>query len=316
MKIAVLMNALSILELETDTSLAFLRAAHRRGFECFYFTVADMFCRDGDVYSHIYRLDRLNNSLKLPESTSIGVHGLSGFDIILMRQNPPFNTEYVYATYALELAEKKGVLVANKPQSLRDMNEKMATFHVPQCCPPTLVSANLDYLRQFWEEHQEVIYKPLDGMGGRSIFYVGKDGVNLSVILETLTDNQRVSVMVQRYIPEIKIAGDKRVLLINGEPVPYALARMPKPGEMRGNIAAGGRGVVVPLTENDRKICDAIAPILKEKSLSFVGIDIIGDYLTEINVTSPTCVLEIEAETGLDIAGSYIEYLIKLKNNT
>jgi glutathione synthase len=310
------MNALSSLTIKKDTSLAFLRAAHRRGWRCFYFTLEDMFCKDGEAYALMHQLDGLEHADRLPESTAVGITALSDLDIILMRQDPPFNTEYIYATYALELAEKKGVLVANRPQSLRDFNEKMAILKVPACTVPTLVSRNFDYLRQFWIEHQAVIYKPLDGKGGGSIFYVGQDAANLNVILETLTENQQVSVMAQRYIPDILISGDKRVLLVNGEPIPYALARIPKHGEIRGNLAAGGHGVVVPLTARDYTLCEAISPMLQAHGLYFVGIDIIGDYITEINVTSPTCVLEIEAETGLDIAGQYMECLEALKNKT
>ena len=316
MKFAVLMNPLSSLVIEKDTSLAFLRAAHRKGWECFYFTLEDLLCRDGCAYSSMYQLHGLEHANQLPRSTPIGMSALSDFDVILMRQDPPFNTEYIYATYALELAEKKGVLVANKPQSLRDFNEKMAILKVPECSPPTLVSRNFDYLRQFWEEHQAVIYKPLDGKGGSSIFYVGQDATNLSVILETITKNQRVSVMAQRYIPDILTSGDKRVLMVHGEPIPFALARMPKNGEIRGNLAAGGHGVVVPLTARDYKLCELISPMLKAHELSFVGIDIIGDYVTEINVTSPTCLLEIEAETGLDIAGQYLKGIALLKNKS
>ena len=315
MNFAILMDALSSLKPEKDTSLAFLRRAQALGWSCAYFTQDDLFCRDGAAFSQVYSIKGLNETPEVLEAIPLGVKPLSSFDIILMRQDPPFNMEYVYATYALDLAERDGVLVMNKPQSLRDVNEKMFTLHVPQCCPPTLVSQDMERLRAFWNEHQAVIFKPLDGMGGRSVFHVGGDGRNLSVILETLTHDQQVSIMAQRYIPDITTVGDKRILLINGEPVGYALARIPRAGELRGNLAAGGRGVVVPITARDRWICQELAPLLRAKGLSFVGIDVIGDYLTEINVTSPTCLREIEADTGLDIAGDYLHYLeATLKN--
>lgn len=237
---------------------------------------------------------------------------LGEFDIILMRKDPPFNTEYIYTTYFLELAEREGVLVANKPQSLRDANEKFFTLNFPQCCPTTLVSRNMQQLKSFWEEHKQVIFKPMEGMGGNSIFHVEEQGNNLAVILEVLTKNQTQTIIAQRYIHEIKKSGDKRILLINGEPVPYALARIPAEGDLRGNLAAGARGEVVAITERDRWICEQIAPVLKTKGLYFVGIDVIGDYLTEINVTSPTCLREIEAETQLDIAGDFLRCLEKI----
>ncbi len=226
-----------------------------------------------------------------------------------MRKDPPFDMEYIYATYALDLAAQAGVLVANKPQSLRDANEKFFTLHFPQCCPPTLVSRDIKRLRDFWEQHQNVIFKPLAGMGGNAVFHVDEQGKNTSVILEVLTASQQVTIMAQQYIPAIASAGDKRILLINGKPVPYALARIPAPGELRGNLAAGAQGKVVALTERDYWLCEQIAPTLRKMGLYFVGIDVIGDYLTEINVTSPTCAREISLESGLDITGDfYVSY--------
>ena len=311
MKLAVLMNALSLLKPEKDTSLAFLNRAQALGWSCFYFTQEDMFCRNGVVYSAVSTIEGLGQHSKKLRTIPLGEQALSTFDLILMRQDPPFNMEYIYATYLLELVEREGVLVANKPASLRDVSEKMVTLQFPQCCPPTLVSRNMVHLSNFWKEYRHVIFKPLDGMGGRSVFYVGEDGRNLSVILETLTHEQGTSIMAQQYIADVVTGGDKRILLINGEPVPYALARIPCAGELRGNLAAGGHGVVVPITQRDRWICQTLAPFLRAKGLSFVGIDVIGDYLTEVNVTSPTCLREIEAETKLDIAGDYLRYLIQ-----
>ncbi|HEX9803589.1 MAG TPA: glutathione synthase, partial [Gammaproteobacteria bacterium] len=223
-------------------------------------------------------------------------------DVVLMRKDPPFDMEYIYATYLLEQAERKGTLVVNRPQSLRDANEKVFTANFPQCTPPTLITRRAEAIRDFLQQHRDVILKPLEGMGGASIFKVSSGDPNTSVIIETLTGHGSRYAMAQRFIPEIA-AGDKRVLLIDGEPVPYALARIPAEGELRGNLAAGGHGVGIPLTGRDYWICEQVAPTLREKGLIFVGLDIIGDYLTEINVTSPTCIRELDKQYGLDIGG-------------
>ncbi|KTD08620.1 glutathione synthase [Legionella jamestowniensis] len=316
MKLAVLMDPLHHLKPYKDTTLAMLKAAQGLGWYCFYFTQADLFCRQGRAFARLssIHLGDLSSKDWLQEKV-LGEQGLSDMDIVLMRKDPPFDMEYIYSTYALDLAEKEGVLVANKPQSLRDANEKFFTLNFPQCCPPTLVSRDIAHLRAFWQEHRNVIFKPLEGMGGNSVFHVDEKALNLSVILEVLTKGQTVSIMAQHYIPEIVHSGDKRILLINGEPVPYALARIPVKGELRGNLAAGAKGEVVPITARDRWICEQIGPTLQAKGLYFVGIDVIGDYLTEINVTSPTCLQEIAKETGLDIAGDYLRCLEKLIRN-
>lgn len=313
MKLAVLMDPISKLKAYKDSTVAMIKAAQDLGWSCFYFTQQDLSCRQGRAYAQMtaIKVGQLN-SPQWAEVKTIGEHALADFDLILMRKDPPFDMEYIYSTYALDLAEAEGVLVANKPQSLRDANEKFFTLNFPQCCPPTLVSRDLGELRAFWQKHQNVIYKPLEGMGGSSVFQVDEKGGNLSVILEVLTKNQTVTIMAQQYIPEISSTGDKRILLINGEPVPYALARIPAEGELRGNLAAGGRGEVVAINERDRWLCQQIAPTLRAKGLYFVGIDVIGDYLTEINVTSPTCIQEISAQTGLDIAGDYMRTLASL----
>ncbi len=312
MKIAALMDPFQQLHVDIDTTLSFLRAAFDLTWSCHYFTPQDIVCHGEDVYANVQSLTSFQ--AVLPETQAIGMHALSEFDIILMRQDPPVDAQYLYATYALELAEKKGVLVANKPQSVRDFNEKMAILHFPECIPPTLVSANMAALREFWKTHQEVIYKPLNTMGGQSVFYVGQESRNLSVILEILTSSGKTCIMAQRYLPAIKTEGDKRILLLEGEAVPYALLRRPQFGELRGNMVAGAKGSVVALTERDRFLCSEVAPMLREKSLSFVGLDVIGGFITEINVTSPSCVTEIQAETGLDIARQYLQCLERLKN--
>ncbi|MGL5741667.1 MAG: glutathione synthase [Legionella sp.] len=313
MKLAVLLDPLHQLKPYKDTTLAMIKRAQELGWTCVYFTQEDLLCREGRALAHVYDLTIGEvHSKDWATTQSLGEKPLGEFDIILMRKDPPFNTEYIYTTYFLEIAEREGVLVANKPQSLRDANEKFFTLNFPQCCPPTLVSRNMSQLKSFWKENKQVIFKPLEGMGGNSVFHVDEQGKNLAVILEVLTKNQTQTIIAQRYIPEIKTVGDKRILLINGEPVPYALARIPSEGDLRGNLAAGARGEVVPITARDRWLCEQIAPTLKAKGLYFVGIDVIGDYLTEINVTSPTCLLEIEAATYLDIAGNFLRCLERI----
>jgi len=314
MKLAILMDPLHALKPYKDSTVAMIKSAQVMGWSCAYFTQNDLFCRQGHAYANASSIIVLDETKPdWAKTIPLGELPLTAFDIILMRKDPPFDMEYIYATYALELAERDGVLIANKPHSLRDANEKFFTLNFPQCCPLTLVTRNIRSLREFWEQHRNVIFKPLEGMGGSAVFHVNDDGRNLSVILEVLTHGQRVSIMAQQYIPEISTLGDKRILLINGEPVSHALARIPAPGELRGNLAAGARGEVVELTDRDRWICSQIAPTLQEKGLYFVGIDVIGDYLTEINVTSPTCIREITARTGLDIAGEYLRCLALIK---
>lgn len=313
MKLGVLMDPLSSLKPYKDSTVAMIKSAQALGWSCSYFTQHDVCCRQGKAYANVSAVTVIDETLvDWADVKPLGEQPLTSFDIILMRKDPPFDMEYIYSTYALELAEKDGVLIANKPQSLRDANEKFFTLNFPQCCPPTLVSRDTHRLREFWKKHQQVIYKPLAGMGGSAVFHVGDDGRNLSVILEVLTHGQTVSIMAQQYISEISTLGDKRILLINGKPVPFALARIPPAGELRGNLAAGAQGKVVPITDRDRWLCKEIAPTLQAKGLYFVGIDVIGDYLTEINVTSPTCIREIAAETGLDIAGDYLRVVAGL----
>ncbi|MFA5959506.1 MAG: glutathione synthase [Tatlockia sp.] len=310
MKLAVFMDALHTVKAYKDSTVAMLQSAAALGWECVFFTQNELYCKQGKPYASVSSITIGDiHSAHWAEVQVLGEKPLSTFDILLMRKDPPFNMEYIYATYALQLAEQEGVLIANRPQSLRDTNEKFFTLHFPECCPPTLVSSNADTLRQFWHEYHNVIYKPLDGMGGNSVFHVDEQGRNLSVILEVLTQNQTKTIMAQHYIPAIHTSGDKRIILINGEPVPYALARIPAAGELRGNLAAGARGEVVPITQRDRWICEQLAPTLREKGLYFVGIDVIGDYLTEVNVTSPTCIREISTATQLDIAKEYLQFL-------
>jgi glutathione synthase len=309
-QLGIVMDPLMSINLKKDSTLAMIEAAQKRNWSVFYLEQKDLFIVDGIAMANMHPLKidlHVDPWFQLGEPVTRPLHELN---VILMRKDPPFNMEYIYTTYILELAQKRGTLVVNNPQSLRDANEKLFTQWFPQCCPPTLVSCNPHLLRDFARIQQDVIIKPLGGMGGFRIFRTRHDDLNLSVILEAMTDYGREFTMAQRYIPEI-IQGDKRVLLIDGEPVPYALARIPQPGELRGNLAAGGIAKVVPLSERDRWICAEVGATLREKGLLFVGLDIIGDYLTEVNVTSPTCIREIEAETKLKIAEQLLDTIEK-----
>ncbi|WP_367606446.1 glutathione synthase [Legionella sp. W05-934-2] len=303
MKLAIVMDHPSQIKPYKDSTVAMILAAQAMDWTVHFLTLEDLYSSQGHAFGKMSAIKITDDKAKdWAEIKAIGDIPLADYDIIIMRKDPPFDIEYIYATYTLDLAEKAGVLVANKPQSLRDANEKFFTLHFPQCCPETLVSRDMHRLTQFWATHQKVIFKPLEGMGGKSVFFVDEQGLNLPVILETLTKNQSQSIMAQKFIPEIYQTGDKRVLLVDGKPISHALARIPAKGDMRGNLAAGAKGVVQPLTERDYWIASQVGPTLKKMGLYFVGIDIIGDYLTEINVTSPTCIREIEAETNLTIA--------------
>lgn len=306
-KFGVVMDPIMNISAYKDTTLAFLLAAQSRGWALRYMEQGDLYLRDGKVRASMRKLQvHDDNQYWFDFIDSSEDKALAELDVILMRKDPPFDMEYVYSTYLLEHAKADGVLVVNDPQSLRDANEKLYTTWFPQCCPPTLVTRDATRLRQFLSEFQDVILKPLDGMGGASIFRLRRDDPNVSVVIETLTLHGQRLIMAQRFIPEIT-QGDKRILLIDGEPVPYALARIPAKGETRGNLAAGGKGVGVALSERDRWICAEVGPLLKQKGLMFVGLDVIGDYLTEINVTSPTCARELNALYSLDIGAMLLD---------
>ncbi|MDT8429099.1 MAG: glutathione synthase [Pseudomonadales bacterium] len=301
-KLGIVMDPIANISYKKDTSLAMLVAAQEKGWQLYYMEQQDMYLRDGVAMASMRPLQVAFDASAWYQLGERSDTALADLQVILMRKDPPFDSEYIYSTYLLERAESAGTLVVNKPQSLRDCNEKMFATLFPQCCPPVLVSSQAARLRAFHREHRDVIFKPLEGMGGSSIFRLKEDDANVSVIIETLTNHGRELIMAQRFIPEIS-KGDKRILLIDGDPVPYALARVPAAGETRGNLAAGGTGVAQPLTERDRWICAQVRETVRNKGLLFVGLDVIGDYLTEINVTSPTCVREINAAQGLDIAG-------------
>jgi glutathione synthase len=307
-QLGIVMDPIGSIKIHKDSSFAMLLAAQARGWRLCYMELGDLFLRDGQAFARMRELSVRDDASGWFSFSGEETRPLAELDILLMRKDPPFNMEYIYATYLLELAEAAGVLVVNEPRSLRDANEKLFTAWFPQCCPATLVTRNIGRLRDFLGEQQDIILKPLDGMGGASIFRVRLGDANTSVILEILTAHGRQFIMAQRFIPEIE-QGDKRVLLVDGEPIPYALARIPAPGETRGNLAAGGSSVGVPLSERDYWICREVGPVLRQKGLLFVGLDVIGDYLTEINVTSPTCIRELDTLYGLDIAGTLMERL-------
>ena len=299
--LGVIMDPIEQINPKKDTTLALLYAAEQRGWKLHYMEMRDLRLRDGVAEATTRELSvamSLENWYEFnsePKSIELGA-----LDVILMRKDPPFDTEFIFSTYILERAELSGTLVVNRPQSLRDANEKLFTAWFPEVCTPTLVTRDHDQIRAFANDHEDIIVKPLDGMGGSSIFRVKKGDGNASVIYETLTAHETRYCMVQKYVPEI-VDGDKRILIVDGEPVPFALARIPAVGELRGNLAAGGSGVGQPLSERDKEICQRVGPTLVEKGLVFVGLDVIGDYLTEINVTSPTCVRELNEQFDLDI---------------
>ncbi len=305
-QLGIVMDPITEINFKKDSSLAMLLAAQLRGWELFYMEQQDLYQNSGESYGVMRPLSVKADPESFYQLGEAISRPLAQLDVILMRKDPPFDNEFIYSTYLLEQAEQQGTLIVNKPQSLRDCNEKLFATQFPDCTPPTLVARRADLLKEFADTHQDVIYKPLDGMGGASIFRVKAGDPNLSVILETLTDHGKQQIMAQKFIPAIS-DGDKRILLIDGEPVPYSLARIPAAGETRGNLAAGGRGEGRLLTDQDKKIAQRVAPTLREKGLLFVGIDVIGDYLTEINVTSPTCIRELDNQFGIDIGGQLMD---------
>lgn len=309
-KVGVVMDPIESIAYKKDSTLAMLWEADSRGWELYYLLQSDLYVDAGRSMAKMTRLHPKRDPNHWYDFGEETLAPLANMDVILMRKDPPFNMNFIYTTYILDQAEREGVLVVNKPQSLRDCNEKMFATQFPQCGTPTLVSAAKNRLRAFADEHGDVILKPLDGMGGASIFRTGAKDGNLSVIIETLTEHGKTPAMAQRYIPEIS-KGDKRILVVDGEPVSHCLARVPAVGEVRGNLAAGGSGIVQPLSDRDRWICDQVRDTLIQKGLIFVGLDVIGDYLTEINVTSPTCIREIDAGANLNVAGLLMDAIEK-----
>ena len=289
-----------------DSTFAMLLEAQRRGHSLYYMEPGDLYAQDGRVFARMQKLAVRDNRTDWFSLSPSGSRSLDELDMVLMRRDPPFDMDYIYTTYMLELAEKAGTLVINRPQSLRDANEKFFINNFPQCCVPMLISSSSELIRTFVSQHGHCVVKPLDGMGGESVFQVRESDLNLNVILETITRHDRRPVMAQKFIDEIS-AGDKRILIVNGEPIPYALARFPGAGDFRGNLAKGGSSKGVPLSERDLWICSQVAPELKQRGILFAGLDVIGDWLSEVNVTSPTCIRELDAEFGLNIAAQLFD---------
>lgn len=310
MKLAFIVDPLDEFKLEKDTTYAIMREAAARGHELHVMQQGDLAWHKQTVAGRTSRLHLTGNTpdwYRLDEPRDVA---LEKFDAVLMRKDPPFDMEYVYSTYLLEIAERRGARIYNRPQAIRDFNEKMAIARFAEFTAPTLVARSAERLKSFLSEHADIILKPLDGMGGSSIFRVRHDDPNINVIIETLTAHEQRTIMAQRYIPEIT-AGDKRVLVIGGKPVPYCLARIPMAGETRGNLAAGGTGIARELTARDRQIAETLGPQLSAAGLLLVGLDVIGDWLTEVNVTSPTCFQEITAQSGFNVSAMLLDTLEK-----
>ncbi|MGB5102148.1 MAG: glutathione synthase [Steroidobacteraceae bacterium] len=311
LRVAVVMDPIEHIKPVKDTTLAMMLAAARRGWQLHCLGLNELWLRDGVALGRARPLEVRDDpadwfTFGEPATTPLG-----DFDVILMRKDPPFDTEYIYATYILERAELAGALVVNRPQGLRDMNEKVYTAWFPECCAPTLITRDMDDMHAFLREHQRIVCKPLYGMGGRSIFVLELGDKNASVVFETLTEYGSRFAITQRYIPDIVTTGDARVILVDGEPVPYALARIPTAADNRGNLAAGAKGIGRPLDERDRWLAGRIGPALRERGMLFVGLDVIGGFVTEINVTSPTGVRELDRQFGLDIAGTLMDAIAR-----
>jgi len=310
-RLGVVMDPIGEIKYAKDSTLAMLLAAQARGFELLYFEQADLALRDGEPFGQARPLTVRADPAAWFALGEPRIEPLASLDVLLMRKDPPFDMEYIYTTYILERAETRGVRVVNRPRGLRDMNEKVYTAWFAQCCAPTLITRNMPEMQAFLLEYGKIVVKPLHGMGGRSIFVVAAGDKNTNVIFETLTDYGHQFAIAQRYIPEIVDSGDARVLLIDGEPVPYALARIPTATDHRGNLAAGAQGVGRPLSERERWVAGQIGPPLAAQGMLFVGLDVIGGYVTEINVTSPTGIRELEKQFGLDIGGQFIDAVLR-----
>jgi glutathione synthase len=309
--LAVVMDPIAKIKFAKDSTLAMLLAAASRGWQLTYFEQSDLFLRDGVALGRGRDLQVFANPTKWFELGEPSVRKLGDFDCVFMRKDPPFDAEYIYTTYILERAEIQGAFVANRPQGLRDMNEKVFTAWFPQCCAPTLITRDMADMHAFLREHQRIVCKPLYGMGGRSIFVVDRGDKNANVVFETMTEYGTRFAIVQRYIPDIVTTGDSRILVIDGEPAPYALARIPQESDNRGNLAAGARGEGRELNDRDRWLVSEIGPTLRQRGMLFVGLDVIGGYVTEINVTSPTGVRELDKQFGTEIAGLLLDAIEK-----
>ncbi|HEX7373832.1 MAG TPA: glutathione synthase [Steroidobacteraceae bacterium] len=310
-RIAVVMDPIEDIKPAKDTTLAMMLAAQRRGWEVSYLELRHLWLRDGVALGRAHPVTVRDDPADWYTRGEPRVERLGDFSAILMRKDPPFDTEYIYSTYILERAEAQGALVVNRPQGLRDMNEKVFTAWFPECCAPTLITRDMDDMHAFLREHERIVCKPLHGMGGRSIFVVELGDKNANVVFETLTDYGQHYAIVQRYLPEIVTTGDSRVIVVDGVAVSHALARIPTASDNRGNLAAGAKGVGRPLNDRDRWLVSQIGPVLRERGMLFVGLDVIGGFVTEINVTSPTGVRELDKQFGLDIAGSLMDAIAR-----
>ncbi len=306
------MDPLENIDPQHDSSFAMLLAAQNKGWSLYYFQQQHLYCEDGEIKARAKKITVFNKKNQHFEYESEQIYLLNEFDIVLMRKDPPFDLHYIYTTYLLEQAERQGVLVVNKPQSLRDANEKLFTLWFSKWCPKTLISADKEVIKAFWRQEGDTVLKPLDGMAGRSIFYARNNELNINVMIETLTQYGKAPIMAQRYIPAIKTEGDKRILMLNGQAVPYALARIPAPDDFRGNMAAGATTQIMPLNDREQQLCNDIGPHLRDRGLLFVGLDVIGGYLTEINVTSPTGIQELDRQANLAIAKDFMNILENL----
>lgn len=304
--LGMVMDPIEEISVKKDSSFAMLLEAQRRNWPLWYMEMSDVVLKAGRTWARMRNIRVQDDPQSWYSFGEERFSPLDDLDVVLMRKDPPFDMEYIYCTYLLEIAEQRGTLVINKPQALRNANEKLYTAWFPECAPPTLVSRRHTDFIDFLDEHQDIILKPLGGMGGTSIFRLSRQDKNINVVIETLTDKGATFAMAQRYIPEIS-AGDKRILLVDGKPVPYALARIPKEGETRGNLAAGGTGHGVELSDGDLRIAERLGPVLREQGILFAGLDVIGDYLTEINVTSPTCIRQLDQLFNLNISGTLMD---------
>jgi glutathione synthase len=307
----VVMDPIAAIKPAKDSTLRILLAAQARGWELFYAELKDLWLRDGIAWGRLASLQVMDDSSSWFALGQSANSKLGEFDVILMRKDPPFDTEYIYSTYILDRAQLQGALVCNRPQGLRDMNEKVYTAWFPECCAPTLITRDMHDMAEFLREHGKAVCKPLDGMGGKSIFVLEQGDKNRNVVFETLTDYGTRYAIVQRYLPEIVTAGDCRIILVDGEPVPFALKRIPLAEDNRGNLAAGARAESRPLNDRDRWLCAQVGPKLRAAGMIFVGLDVIGDYVTEINVTSPTGIRELNKIHGIDIGAMLVDAIDK-----
>ncbi|QCI24580.1 glutathione synthase [Buchnera aphidicola (Muscaphis stroyani)] len=310
LKIGIVMDPIESINIKKDSSFAILIEAQKRNHTIYYMQTNDIYLHNGEGHARIQLIKLKKNKVQWFDFIEEKNILLRDLDVILMRKDPPFNTEFIYATYILERAEEQGVLIINKPQSLRDCNEKIFISWFSQFTTDTLITNSTSRIYNFWKKHKDVILKPLDGMGGKNIFRITKTGLNCSVIMENMTNYGKKYCMVQKYLPKIKY-GDKRILIVNGKPVPWCLARIPIMGETRANLAVGGKGKVQSLSKTDWEISNYVSPILKKRGLIFVGLDVIGNKLTEINVTSPTCICEIESKKNISITGMLLDCIEK-----